>query len=123
MPIRCLRTWLLWTPRAADFHLAKGSIAIDKGVPLARTVSDGNGKELPVDHVWCFSAGFKNSKGEVWIEGDEIMVGKTKARITGIDWDKQLLTLDRPIKWDKDAPVNYVYSGKAPDVGAFEYEQ
>jgi len=106
-----------------DFHLAKGSSAIDQGVPLAKTVSEGKGEMLPVDNVWCFTAGFKNSKGETLIPGDEIMVGKTRARVVGINRETNILTLDHKIKWKKDDPVNYVYNGSAPDAGAFEWER
>ena len=104
-----------------DFHLVKGSSAIDQGVPLARTAAEGKDEMLPVDNVWCFSAGFKNSKDETLIPGDEIMVGKTRVRVVGINRKENILTLDHKIKWKKDDPVNYVYMGSAPDVGAFEF--
>jgi hypothetical protein len=107
---------------ASDFHPAKGSAAIDRGQPLARTTVAGEGTDLPVTDVRCFSAGFKTSKGKVLIQGDEIMVAGAKARVVAVDRDKKILSLDRKLTWKAGDPVSYVYVGAAPDVGAFEVE-
>jgi hypothetical protein len=105
-----------------NFRLVKGSAAIDKGQPLARTVGAGEGAEVPVTDVRCFSAGFKTSKGKALIQGDEIMVAGAKARVVGIDREKKALRLDRKLAWKEGVAVSYAYSGAGPDVGAFESE-
>ncbi len=105
-----------------DFHLQKESIAVDRGLPLAKTVSEGTGTTVPVDCVAFFSAGFKMSDGKTLVEGDEIMIGKTHAKILKIDKDARLIELDRRISWIKGASVTYPYNGKTPDIGALESE-
>jgi hypothetical protein len=105
---------------AGDFRLTKSSPAVDAGVPLAWTLAAGKGTAVPVTDVRCFSAGFKTSMGQLLIAGDEIKIGNAKARIVEIDREKRVLTLDHRIGWKKDAPVSYLYHGRAPDVGALE---
>ena len=103
-----------------DFHLKKGSEGIDKAVPLAATVSEGSGNEIPVDRADCFSDGFRNSKGELLIPGDEIMVGGQRCRIETIDRQQSKLRINRKLSWAQGAPVTYVYKGQGPDIGAYE---
>ena len=56
------------------------------------------------------------------IPGDRIVVGGSKpVRIVNIDYFKNQLTLERSISWKHGDPVNLVFKGKAPDIGAFEH--
>jgi len=105
---------------AGDFRPARDSVAVDTGQPLTRTIAAGQGVELPMADVSCFSAGFRTSTGELLIPGDEIMVAGNRARIVAITRDKAMLRLDRIVSWKAGDPVNYVYKGRGPDVGAFE---
>ncbi|MFC1718667.1 right-handed parallel beta-helix repeat-containing protein [Candidatus Poribacteria bacterium] len=103
-----------------DFRLAEGSMAIDNGQPLTRTTSSGEGTDVQVEDVSCFSAGFKTSKGEVLIPGDEIMIAGSRARILAVNRKASVLTIDRGVNWEKGDAVTYLYEGSGPDVGAIE---
>jgi hypothetical protein len=103
-----------------DFRLTRGSAAVDQGQPLTRTTASGAGTQVPVADVSCFSAGFRTSAGKRLIPGDEIVVGHTRARVTDVDREQSLLTVDRRLDWRKGDPVSYTYNGASPDVGAFE---
>jgi len=104
----------------ADFRLMPGSPAIDAGQPLARTTQAGRGHSIPVDDVSYFSAGFRTSTGTLLVPGDRIVVGRNRVRITKIDRERNVLSVDRNVAWQQDAPVSYVYADRAPDVGALE---
>jgi hypothetical protein len=103
-----------------DFRLAAGSAAVDAGQPLTRTTNAGTGSVVPVEDVSCFSAGLKTRAGEVLMQGDEITIADSRARITALDRSANTLTLDRPLRWQKGDPVSYPFAGKGPDGGAFE---
>ncbi len=107
-------------PGKGDFRLSGDSMPSAKGIPLARTVSEGAGTQIPVDRVDAFSAGFKISTGKILIEGDEIAVGKKQARIISIDRKKKLLGIDRSVSWEKGESVNYKYNGQYPVAGAID---
>lgn len=110
-------------PAAGDFRPLPGSAAADAGVPLARTLSAGSGREVPVDRVECFSAGFRSRvDGRLLVEGDLVVIGGEQARIVDIHRVpfRNALVLDREIAWEKGAGVSYPYRGNAPDAGAFE---
>ncbi len=103
-----------------DFHLAARSAAMDAGQPLTRTTRAGSGAIIPVEDVSCFTAGLKTRAGKVLMPGDEIVVGKLRARISGLDRRANTLALDRPLRWQPGDPVSYAYAANGPDVGAFE---
>jgi hypothetical protein len=105
---------------AGDFRLAPGSVAVDAGQPLTRTTTTGTGSVISVEDVSCFSAGLKTRAGKVLMEGDDIMVADTRARIIALDRNANTLTLDRPLRWQRGDSVSCAYAGSAPDVGAFE---
>ncbi|MBN1672340.1 MAG: right-handed parallel beta-helix repeat-containing protein [Kiritimatiellae bacterium] len=108
-------------PETGDFRLRRDSAAVDRGQPLALTTAGGAGAELPVDSVVCFSAGFATGDGKRVTPGDEIMVAGKRARVVAIDRERSVLTLDRALRWRQSDPVNYVYAGAGPDVGALEH--
>jgi len=99
---------------------AAGSPAIDAGQPLTRTTTAAAGTATSVADTSCFTAGLKTRTGEVVMPGDEIMIGKTMARVVDIDRAKTILTVDKKLSWQKGDGVSYRYQGSAPDVGAFE---
>ena len=109
-------------PGKKNFHLSAGSTAIDAGTSLALTTTEGKGTRIPVDNIWSFSAGYRTSKGVLLEPGDDIIVGHVPARITAIDRKNNILVVDREIKWIKHTPINYRYTGRGPDVGAFEWQ-
>lgn len=101
----------------SDFRLLKNSPQIDKGAFLTLTVGAGNGKSLKVDDALYFCDGFG------LIEGDRIQLeGQNDvARIVNVDYENNLLTLDRELKWNKGQGVSLEYAGKSPDMGVFEF--
>jgi len=100
-----------------DFHLQKGSPCIDAGVHLARTTGAGTGTMIPVDDAGYFIDGWNI------VEGDIIQLeGQTQtARVTNVDYDNNILTLDTLLSWTEGQGVSLAYSGSAPDIGAYEY--
>jgi hypothetical protein len=55
-------------------------------------------------------------------EGDMIQVGRNEpVRIQKIDYDKDIIAVERELSWEEGDAVSPPYAGKAPDIGAFEY--
>jgi len=100
-----------------DFHLQSESPMIDAGGWLTTTVSAGSGVQIPVEDARYFMDGWGV------IEGDLIQLqGQTRtARITGVDYDNNILTIDQNLTWSLDLGVSLPYHGSAPDIGAYEY--
>ncbi len=99
-----------------DFRLKPDSPCIDAGAPLTTTTADGEGTRVPVADPLYFCDGFE------MIEGDSITVGSNEpARLVAVDYDKKILTLDRPVTFKTGDPVSLAFTGKAPDVGPYEY--
>ncbi|MBT3381715.1 MAG: right-handed parallel beta-helix repeat-containing protein [Lentisphaerae bacterium] len=103
---------------ADDLRLAPTSPGIDTGKPLGKTRSEGNGNELPVDDTRPFYDGF-GLPGEI---GDTIWVGESRqqARVVKADHQRNLLVVDRTLRWKAGAAVSLPYAGAAPDMGALE---
>lgn len=102
-----------------DFHIASGSPMIDAGVFATRTVGKGNGKILHVEDAGYFYDGFgidKEAGDSIQLEGQSVT-----ARIIGIDYAKNILTLDRPLAWENGQNLHLEFSGLRPDMGAYEY--
>lgn len=104
---------------AADFHLASGSPLIDAGDFLTKTVeAKTESTSMRVEDAFYFYDGY----GIAGEQGDTIQLqgGTTTARIVAINYTTNTLTLDRPLSWSAGQGVALRFSGKAPDIGAFE---
>jgi len=98
-----------------DFTLQNDSPAIDAGTYLTQTVGFGNGTSVTLADASYFHDGFGLT------DGDGIVVGSNKVTITDVDYRTNIITVDKSISWyDKDV-VSLVYSGSAPDIGAYEF--
>jgi len=104
---------------ADDYRLKSDSPARERGVPLTEAAeSQKKSIYLTVTDSRYFYDGF-GIPGE---QGDMIYIGakKTPARIIDIDHEINTLTLDRPVAFEKGDAVNLAYTGKAPDLGAYQ---
>ncbi len=100
-----------------DFHLKDQSRAIDAGAFLTFTNSGGEGKIIKVQDASYFTDGYGLREGDLIRVGDNDSV-----RVVRVDYSSNTIEVDRDIKWQKGDPVSYDYKGKAPDIGAYEYE-
>ncbi len=102
----------------ADFHLQSDSPAIDAGTFLTKTRSSGSGTKIPIEDAGYFFDGYGI------VDGDIIQLeGQTQtAQIVSVDYDNNIITVDRSFSWYSGQGVALAYSGSAPDIGAFEYE-
>jgi hypothetical protein len=99
---------------AGNVHLRPESPCVDAGAPLTHTRSAGKGRSVPVEDALFFSDGFGI------VEPDLIRVGPERARVVKVNFTGSQLELDQELSWEAGAPVSLDYSGKAPDMGAFE---
>lgn len=101
-----------------DFQLLPSSPLVDQGVFLTRTRSAGSGRDLPVEDALYFYDGW-GIPGE---QGDRIQLegAVEPLQIEAIDYEAHTLQVDRDATWDADQGVALVFSGPAPDIGAFE---
>lgn len=100
-----------------DLQLQPGSPCIDSGTYLTRITSPtGSGTTFQVED----SGYFMNGWGIV--EGDVIQIfGSWRtARVTGVNYSTNTLTVDTDLTWTQNQGVNLSYEGTAPDVGAHE---
>jgi hypothetical protein len=98
-----------------DFHLQLSSPAVDSAGALTTTVSSGSGTRIAVQDSGFFVDGWGRGLG------DQISVGaNVPVRITSIDYDTDVITVDRSISWNSGDGVNYAYVGSNPDRGAYE---
>lgn len=99
-----------------DFNLKPGSPCIDSGAFLTQTTSSGSGTKIPVRDAHYFMDGWGI------IEGDLIQLeNQTQtARIINVDYNNNVLTVDKSLTWSANQGVSLQYSGSAPDIGAFE---
>ena len=102
-----------------DFNLVATSSQVDEGTFVAHAIADGSGVTIIVDDASWFYDGF-GIAGET---GDIIRIqGQSRpVRIISVDYESNSLRLSDNIAWSKGDGVHLDYSGKAPDVGAFEY--
>jgi hypothetical protein len=100
-----------------EFQLLEESPAIDAGSFLTKTMNAGSGTQMHVEDVRYFTGGFD------MIEGDRIQLeGQSQTvRITNVDYENSILTLDTPLTWAAGQGVSLPYSGHAPDIGAYEF--
>ncbi len=102
-----------------DFHLTNQSPMIDQGVFLTKTVSAGTGTEIPVEDVKYFFDGFdipEETGDLIQLEGESEL-----AYIIDIDYENNILTIDRELSWSQGQGVSLPYDGDRPDIGAFEF--
>jgi len=100
-----------------DYRLRGDSPCIDAGAYLTRTTSSGSGNQMKVEDAYCFYDGFGI------VDGDLIQLeGQTQtARIESVDYDNNVITVDRTLSWSAGQGVSLPYHGSAPDIGAYEY--
>jgi parallel beta-helix repeat protein len=100
-----------------DFRPGPGSPLVDQGAFLTTTSSAGRGTTLPVRDARYFFDGF-GIAGEA---GDTVRLeGGDSARVTHVDHEGNRLELDRPLTWTAGQGVSLDYTGRAPDIGAYE---
>lgn len=99
-----------------DLRLQPSSPMLDAGAFLTKTTRSGSGKKIPVEDARYFMDGWGI------IDGDLIQLeGQTKrARIAKVDYEKNVLTIDRKLRWSAGQGVTLPYEGSAPDIGAYE---
>ena len=99
--------------------LKADSPLIDGGSFLTRTVGSGEGRTMRVVAAMYFYDGF-GIEGE---QGDLVAVGSSDqlARIVKVDYERNEITLDRPVTWKDGDPVSLCWSGSAPDIGVYEH--
>lgn len=114
-----------------DLTLLVGSAAIDKGGWLTLASGSGTGSTtLIVDDALYFQDGTWGS-ALAGHQADVIAVGskENRTQIASIDYASNTITLANALTWSDDAPVylyakndgTVVWSGSAPDIGAYEY--
>jgi hypothetical protein len=100
------------------FTLLPISSLIDAAAFVAHTLASGSGAVLGVDDARNFHDGL----GIEGLPGDLIQLeGEgTPARILGVNYEANLLTLDRSLAWSAGQGVSLAYQGIGPDIGAYE---
>ena len=107
-------------PDLPDLHLQADSPCIDAGAYPTRITSDtGSGTQFQVEDARYFIDGW----GIPHVQGDEIQLPDgQRARITNINYETNLITVDRVLTWTMNQGISLVYEGAAPDLGAYEFE-
>ncbi len=99
-----------------DFSLKSSSPGVDAGTAVTFATSGGTGStSLTVDDAYFFCDGFGIT------EGDVIRIDSGAAvSIRAIDYGRNTISLSEPRNWSSGSGVSLAYSGKAPDIGAYE---
>ena len=107
-------------PNLPDLHLQAGSPCIDAGAHPTRITSDtGSGTQFQVEDARYFIDGW----GIPHVRGDEIQLPDgQQARITNVNYDTNVITVDRVLTWTLNQGISLAYKGAAPDLGAYEFE-
>src|SRR5262249_21232899 len=104
-------------PSLRDYHLTVASPAIDAGVALTNTVSNGN----QVTKIWVRRSSFFQDGYGGLIAPDQIRVGANDpVGIVAVDDVNNTITVARPLSFASGDPVSLPYVGAAPDAGAYE---
>jgi hypothetical protein len=104
---------------SGDLALQAGSNQVDAGSFVAKAVTSGSGNTLPVDDASWFhdGLGIPGETGDlIQIEGQS-----TPSEIVGIDYSTNTLTLVAEATWRRGDGIHLAFSGRAPDMGAFEH--
>ena len=100
-----------------DFNLKQSSGCIDAGAFLTITVGDGSGNVIPVEDAHYFIDGWGIVEGDlIQLEGSPETL-----QIMGIDYEENMITVDKSVSWSDGLGVSFSYSSTAPDIGTFEY--
>ena len=107
-------------PNLPDLHLQADSPCIDAGAyPTRITSADGSGAQFQVEDARYFIDGW----GIPHVQGDEIQLADgQQARITNVNYEANLITVDRVLTWTLNQGISLAYEGAAPDLGAYEFE-
>jgi hypothetical protein len=107
-------------PNLPDLHLQADSPCIDAGeYPTRITSNTGSGTQFQVEDARYFIDGW----GIPHVQGDEIQLPDgQQARITNVNSETNLITVDRILTWTLNQGISLAYEGAAPDLGAYEFE-
>ncbi len=106
-------------PSWPDLRLRADSPCIDAGAhPTQITSASGSGTQFQVGDARYFIDGW----GIPHVQGDEIQLADgQRARITHINYDTNVITVDRVLTWTQNQGISLAYEGSAPDLGAYEF--
>lgn len=107
-------------PNLPDLRLQAGSPCIDAGAyPTRITSGAGSGTQFQVEDARYFIDGW----GIPHVQGDEIQLADgQQARIINVNYEANLITVDRVLTWTLNQGISLAYEGTAPDLGAYEFE-
>lgn len=98
-----------------DYTPTAGSALVDAGTALTTTTGSGTSATVPVAENFFFFDGYG------LVEGDTVVVGSNDpALVLEVDEANDEIDLDRSITFTAGQPVNLLYAGSAPDIGAVE---
>jgi hypothetical protein len=102
-----------------DLRLQASSPCIDTGAYPTRIISAaGSGTQFQVVDARYFIDGW----GIPHVQGDEIRLADgQRARITDVDYETNVITVDRALTWTQNQGIALAYEGSAPDFGAYEF--
>lgn len=106
-------------PHLPDLRLQAGSPCIDAGAyPTRITSPAGSGMQFQVEDARYFIDGW----GIPHVQGDMIqLAGGQGARITDVNYETNLITVDSILTWTLNQGISLAYQGAAPDLGAYEF--
>jgi len=98
-----------------DFMPNINSPVINKGRQLTVTVHSGNSNIIHVKDSRYFYSGHGMKSG------DNIIIGNSDtATVINRDINENTITIDKMLTWEEGDSVSLVFSGSAPDIGAYE---
>jgi len=100
-----------------DFHLAAGSPMIDAGTYLTEAFDQPGNQLYVLDPAYFFDGHDIEGEEGDWIRLDDGQI----AQVVDVDYDSNILTLDREITCEPFTGVALTYEGAGPDMGVFEY--
>ncbi len=103
------------SPASGDFNLKNGSPMIDAGHFLTSTINSGSGNTIQVGDAKYFTDGMGI------IEGDLIQLEGQTQSLRIVEIANNFITVDKNTTWNKGDGVSLSFSGRTPDLGAFEY--
>ena len=101
-----------------DFQIGPESPCIDSGAYLTKTTLSGSSKQIPIKDAKYFFDGLGFVKGDIIKLEGQVQT----ARVTNVNLEKKILTINKSLSWYSGQGVSLSFSGSAPDVGAYESE-